>query len=211
MWAKKLIHYSNGNAKKEREKNADGCEHIRTKWEKNHSKTVVLIKTGKKESAQHFKQSKRERFFMWISAIFIDPSSIQISGWEMPMLTIIHIRFVSSLFTWCGCCVCVFVCVLFFPLFLHISLYFIYFLYWEHTRQHFVCSISTNGVNECEKGKTSFLMRCDDINICSVRFLVFFFSLHSVETLFNVPTSIYVIVIIWNRIRGEIRNIKWQQ
>lgn len=38
---------------------------------------------------------------------------------------------------------------------------------------------------------------------------VFFF--HSVETLFNVPTSIYVIVIIWNRIRGKIRNIKWQQ
>lgn len=105
--------FEHGTKKKER-KNADGCEHIRTKWKKNHSKTVVLIKMGKSESAQHSKQSRRERIFMWISAIFIDPSSIQISGWEMPMLTIIHIRFVSSLFTWFGCCVCVCVCVRFF-------------------------------------------------------------------------------------------------
>lgn len=88
----------------------------------------------------------------------------------------------------------------------HFTVFYLLFILRTHAPT--LCLLDINGVNECEKGKTSFLMRCDDINICSVRFLVFFFSLHSVETLFNVPTSIYVIVIIWNRIRGEIRNIK---
>lgn len=154
------------------------------------------------EKTQHdiAKQSKKESIFMLKSAIFKDPWSIHsnsnILSWEMSILTTItHILLAPSHFTW-----------LMLLLFLHSYAFcFIHFSYWAHIRQHFVCSISAMQIkkpsnNKRKIGTESFLTRWYQYLLDSWLVSLFFF-------LFRISTSIYVIVIIRNRIRGEILNI----
>lgn len=82
---------------------------------------------------------------------------------------------------------------------------FIHFSYWAHIRQHFVCSISAMQTkNQATKWKNRNKIIFDEMISIFARFVadfsLFFF-------LFKISTSIYVIVIILNCIRGEILNI----
>lgn len=94
----------------------------------------------KTKSAQHFETIEKRVYFYVKLCHFHRPFKHSNTGLRYTDIDYhTHILFVSSLFTWLILVVMCF----FLHRLLHISQYFIYFFYWEHTRQHFVCLIST--------------------------------------------------------------------